>query len=432
MGTSESILRDPTAKTQAERKMPKPQSRHSDNPKQHDYSSPGVTAHETRKASKPQPQTRPFSSPSQDASDSHIAAAREKHKMPKPRSRSFKSLMKQHVYSSLKATVRAERKTSKLQSRPFNSVHQHVQTRVNKTKKEKKKNKKEKTTPPRRPSAPGTQPGGRESSPIILESDGEATPHSGFADDGVELKLGDISDLKLRKKTAQLMAIAPGLPVADLYHLLVGKEGRFDVAKENVIRVSQTLFNSTSLPVREKTIPPADSVPEGDEVKVKIDFDDEFFIYDAECPETYLPDLRRPKQHSHPKRGEKGLQKPALKPRKGLVTKKTTNESGEYTGDINRGIRETSHDREFIASDDEVPLDDSDADYSDSDQSAATDTSSSESDIDMAIDDEPEYAESDSTEMVSEMGTDEDENLEIDMQPEYAYNSDILLNLNPG
>ncbi|KAG9197436.1 hypothetical protein G6514_001570 [Epicoccum nigrum] len=398
MGTSESILRDPTAKTQAERKMPKPQSRHSDNPKQHDYSSPGVTAHETRKTSKPQPHTRPFNSPSQDASDSHIAAAREKHKTPKPRSRSFKSLMKQHVYSSPKATVRAERKTSKLQSRPFNSVHQHVHTRVNKTKKEKKKNKKEKTPPPRRPSAPGTHPGGRKSSPIVLESDEEATPHSGFADDGVELKLGDISDLELRKKTAQLMAIAPGLAVADLYHLLVEKEGRFDVAKENVIRMSQTPFTSTSLPVREKTIQPADSVPEGDEVKAKVDFDDEFFIYDAEW----------------------------------LVTEKTTNESGEYTGDINRGIRETSHDREFIASDDEVSLDDSDADYSDSDQSAATDTSSSESDTDMAIDDEPEYAESDSTEMASEMGTDEDENLEIDMQPEYAYNSDILLNPNPG
>jgi hypothetical protein len=363
MGASESVLRDSMSSPQTERKMPKPQSRHSNRPKQHDYSSPGATAKETRKTSKPQAQPRPFNSPSQHVNSSP-RTVQEMHKTPKPQSQSFKSLMKQHVYSS-----------------------------VQKTKKEKKKDRKDKTTP-RRPLGPGTQPGGHESSPIVLESDEEASSHTAFADDGVELKLGDISDLELRKKTAQLMAVAPALLV------------------------------------REKTIPPADPVPE-DEVKVKIDFDDEFFIYDAECPDTQLPDLRRPKQRSHPKKVKKGLQKAALKPRKGLATKKTK-ESGEYTGDINRGIRETSHDREFIASDDQAPLDDSDADYSDSDQSVATVTSSTESDTDMAVDEESESASSVSTEMASEMDTDDDEDLEIDMQPEYAYNSDVLASPNPG
>jgi len=333
------------------------------------------------------------------------------------------------VFRDPMAEAQAEGKLPKPQSRSYNSLNQHVRSSVQKTKKEKKKDRRDKAKP-RTPLEPSTQPGGHERSPIILESDEEATPHTAFADDGVELQLGDISDFELRKKTAQLLAIAPGLPVADLYHLLVEKEGRFEAAKEHVIRQSQTPFSSTSLAVREKTIPPADPVPKDEDVKIKIDFDDDFFIYDDECPDNQLPDLRQPKQSSHPKKAKKSRDVP--KPRKGLATKKTARESGEYTGDINRGIRETSHDREFIASDDEVPLDDSDADYSDSDQSVATVTSSSDSDTDMAIDEEPEYPSSVSAETASEMDTDDDEDLEIDMQPEYAYNADVWASPNPG
>lgn len=369
MGASESVFRDPTATPQTECKMRKLQEKRE--------------KHEKRKKLKPQ----------------------EKCRILKPAE---------------------QRKKLKPQSQHSDETH-HVAGRLRK----KKKSRKEKT-PQRRASEPGTQPGGHEKSPIILESDEEVTPHTAFADDGIELQLGDISDFELRKKTAQLLAIAPGLPVADLYHLLMEKEGHFEVAKQNVMRMSQTPLTSTSLPVREKTMPLADPVVEGEEIKVKIDFDDEFFIYDAECPETQLPDLRRPKPRSHTKEVKKGLQKSTLKPRKGVARKKSTEDSGEYTGDINRGIRETSHDREFIASDDEVPLDDSDADYSDSDQSVATVTSSSESDTDMAIDEESGCALSVSTEGAREMDTDDDEDLEIDMQPEYAYNADVWASPNPG
>lgn len=416
--------------------MPKPQSRHSNHPQQHDYTSPRATAQKTRKTrktSKPQPQARPFGSPSQRVNTSPRVTVQEMHKT-QPQSRSFESLMKQHVKNSPRATAQRKRKTPKPQSRHFNSldryIHSSVQERKKKKKKKEEKKGKREKTPARRPSESETQPGDYERSPIILESDEEGTPHTAFADDGVELQLGDISDFELRKKTAQLLAIAPGLPVADLYHLLVEKEGRFEAAKEHVIRQSQTPFSSTSLQVREKTIPPADPVPKDEDVTIKIDFDDDFFIYDDECPDNQLPDLRQPKQSSHPKKAKKSRAVP--KPRKGLATKKTARESGEYTGDINRGIRETSHDREFIASDDEVPLDDSDADYSDSDQSVATVTSSSDSDTDMAIDEEPEYPSSVSAETASEMDTDDDEDLEIDMQPEYAYNADVWASPNPG
>lgn len=426
MVSSESVLRDPMAKAQAERKMPKPQLRHSDNQEQHVYSSPGATTQERRKTSKPQP--RPLNSPGQHSGNSLEARAQKKHKMPRPQSQSFKSLMKQHVHSSPRATSQQKYKTPKPQSRPFNSLNQNVRSSV---KREKKRNRRE-NTPSRRPLGPSTQPGNHERLPIVLESDEEATSHTVFADDDVELKLGDISDFELRKKTAHLLTIAPGLPVADLYHLLMEKEGRFEAAEEDIVRKSQTPFILTSLPVREKTMPPADPVLEDEDVKVKIDFDDEFFIYDAECPDTQLPDLRRPKQRSRPKKAKKGLQKAAPKPRKGFATKKSTKETGEYTGDINRGVRETSHDREFIASDDEAPLDDSDPDYSDSDRTAATDTSSSECDTEMEVREEPVYASSVSAESTSAMDTDDDEDPEIDMQPEYAYNPDVLASPNPG
>ena len=429
MGASESVLQNPLATPQTERKMPKPQSRHSDYLEEHDYSSSGATTRETRKTCEPQPQPRPFSSPCQPVNNSPRARVRAERRTPKPQRQSFKSLMKQHVNSSPRAKAQEKVKTPKPQSRPFNSLHQHVHSSVKRTKKEKKKNRKERT-PSRRPLGPVTQPGNHERSPIILESDEETTPHTAFADDGVELKLGDISDLELRQKTAQLMAIAPGLPIADLYHILVEKEGRFEVAKQNVIRMSQTPSTSTSLPVRAKAVPPAVPDPEDEDVKVKIDFDDDFFIYDAECPDTQLP-VTRPKQGSHPKKAKKSPQKAAPKPRKGLATKKTAKESGEYTGDINRGIRETSHDREFIASDDETPLDDSDADYFDSDRTVATDMSSSESDTDMAVDEESECASSVSCESASEIDTGDEEDLEIDMQPEYAYNSDVWASPNP-
>ena len=68
---------------------------------------------------------------------------------------------------------------------------------------------------------------------------------------------------------------------------------------------------------------------------------------------------------------------------------------GRGAGDINRGMRETSYDRSFIVSDEEVLVEDSDDTYSESDGA----------DVDMTDD-----------------GTDPT----IDMEPGYSYNSDIL------
>ena len=280
-----------------------------------------------------------------------------------------------------------------------------------------------------------------------------SSPTSSFADDRVELTLADIQDLDLRQKTAQLMAVAPGLSVADLHHLLVDRKGHFEAAKQSVTRASQVplaprpLLNPFILP-RAVTAPlsaPTDNQREVEsEPYIKIDLDDSVFIWDNDAPATPPPEPNRHKQSKRAKPRKfmlKTTTKPikstkkasrasklapaharspmsscpcspsahnapstkathssqtpnsAAKPHKGHAVKSS---KGRSIGDINRGIRETSYDRSFIIPD-EV-LDDSDDTYSESD-------GESSSDVDMTDD-----------------GTD----LNIDMEPEYAYNSDIL------
>lgn len=273
------------------------------------------------------------------------------------------------------------------------------------------------------------------------------SPTQSFADDGLELTLADIQDFEMRKMTAQLMAIAPDISVADLYHLLVEKHGRFDVAKQDVVRMSRgptipmpAVRSSTQ--ARAATVPltdPIQTMDVGDKPGVKIDFDDPLFIWDIEAPLTPPPQSRKRKKASQPKNGvskkkpkcsegtskfprrsdsprprAQGLNSTKPSPAKLSKTTKDTSRTyakalqdfGDYktkskkagnAGDINRGVRETSYDREFIVSDDEK-LDNSDGSYSDSEQSAA-------SDVDM-------------------MPVDAD--LVIDMQPEHAYDSDVL------
>lgn len=278
------------------------------------------------------------------------------------------------------------------------------------------------------------------------------SPASSYADDSMELTLADITDFNLRQKTADLMVIAPRLPVADLYHLLMEKKGRFEEAKQDVIRQSQRPFATPPTqrplpPARAATVPtivPAD-LHEGDEdgIYMKIDPDDPSFIYDNDAPveppavtgrhrrnnqvrskksaknanatamKSTTKGARpsdsasaRPRSPSYsvpclPSTPTKSCVKTptypttptrAAKSRKGHIAKIS---KGKSARDINRGMRETSYDRSFIVPDEEVLLVDSDDTYSESD----------EADIDMTDD-----------------GTD----LTIDIEPEYAYNSDIL------
>lgn len=209
-------------------------------------------------------------------------------------------------------------------------------------------------------------------------------------------------DFELRKKTAQLMAIAPGVPVADLYHLLVNKKCLFDAANQEAMRMSENPFTpkpaKASIQARAATVPPTDSVHQEDDSAgpwIKIDFDNPAFRYDhVDAPATPPPDSRRQKQRKRPK---ENTRKTTTEPLKGVRGDRKSTSCRQ--SDINRGVRETSYDRDFVVpDDDDGALDNSDDSYSDSDESATSDT-------DMM---------------------DDDADLSIDMEPPYAYNSDIL------
>lgn len=197
------------------------------------------------------------------------------------------------------------------------------------------------------------------------------------------------------------MAEAPGLPVADLYHLLMDRGGHFEAAKQDAIRRSQrpsTVFSTPKPPAlaRAATVPltaPVDIQEQlEDETYVKIDFDDPDFKFDNDAPVEPPSELGR-RRHHNQAQPKKTASKSIAKPVKNIARAR----------DINRGMRATSYDLAFIVPDDEV-LEDSDETYSMSDDSGT-------SDVDMTDD-----------------GTDSC----IDMEPEYSYNSNILSSLSSG
>ncbi|KAJ4377073.1 hypothetical protein N0V86_006514 [Didymella sp. IMI 355093] len=276
-----------------------------------------------------------------------------------------------------------------------------------------------------------------------------SSPASSYADDGIVLTLADIQDFDLRQKTARLMAVTPGLPVADIYHLLMERRGHVEAAKQDVIRRSQQPPASSRTrrslkSERAATVPLIAAVDVQQKVKdepyIRIDFDDADFIWDRDAPAEPPSEPSRRKRSSQarlkktasfptakptqstvevvrpsgsafascrtgavprcpdtPSRSSAkeptclGTPSRATKVPKGHTTKRS---KGKGTGDINRGMRETSYDRSFIVPDEEV-LEDSDETYSESDE------------VDIGMTDD---------------GTD----LTIDMEPEYSYNSDIL------
>ena len=119
--------------------------------------------------------------------------------------------------------------------------------------------------------------------------------------DRVELTLADIPDFDLRSKVAQLMAVAPAIPVRDLYYLLMDSEGQFPIAKERAVRASEAPRQSKKpltspssarrMPILAR--PTQDS--DDDEIMVKIDPNDPAFEWDTDAPEPEpLEEQRRP------------------------------------------------------------------------------------------------------------------------------------------
>jgi hypothetical protein len=98
-----------------------------------------------------------------------------------------------------------------------------------------------------------------------------------------DMSLGHISDFNMRKKVAELMAVAPALPTSNLYGLLVDLEGDLPAARKQAFRASRAPSISPSIksrrlsimgPTRPCSRPTYDT--DGDEVMVKVDPNDDF------------------------------------------------------------------------------------------------------------------------------------------------------------
>jgi hypothetical protein len=197
------------------------------------------------------------------------------------------------------------------------------------------------------------------------------------------MRLLDIEDFSLRSKVAQLMAVAPALPIVDLYHLNIDSEGDLPLARKQAIRMSEA--------------PPAQYRPgldaDGDEVMIKIDPSDPAFEWDNDEPEPLsaiatAPRPSRPKPKPNDKAtNSKGLRNPA-KSRKGAKsgTEYHSNTSAKRMQSASMNpthTRETSSDREFVVPDNVFHYH-----------------------LDLEDDDELD--------------------LDIDMQPRFAYNASLL------
>jgi hypothetical protein len=103
-----------------------------------------------------------------------------------------------------------------------------------------------------------------------------------------DMALGTISDFEMRKKVADLMAVAPALPVRGLYRLLVHLEGDLSAARKEAMRASRAPSIHPSIkPETPSEVGYAGSfsklahVVDDDELMVKIDPNDSFLEWES-------------------------------------------------------------------------------------------------------------------------------------------------------
>ncbi|EAT79199.2 hypothetical protein SNOG_13315 [Parastagonospora nodorum SN15] len=220
--------------------------------------------------------------------------------------------------------------------------------------------------------------------------------------DGASFDLNNISDFNTRKDVAQLMAVAPGLPIQDLHDMLLELGGDFAAAKRQAIRRSRA--PSARPPVKHgpplfRALPQqalSQESDDGDEVMIKIDPNLDFLEWDSDAPPE--PDLT-------PKRPAPKKSKPAKPGPTKLRPKVSYSGSNSRSSISVRRIqprpRGGSINRSFIVPDNFVELE-SDA------SSAETERSDSTNDTDVQMG-----------------GTvpEDVEDLRINMRPQYSYNS---------
>ncbi|EUC42338.1 hypothetical protein COCMIDRAFT_103834 [Bipolaris oryzae ATCC 44560] len=200
-----------------------------------------------------------------------------------------------------------------------------------------------------------------------LPGDRYGTTNSGEKD----MRLVDIDDFEMRKKVAQLMAVAPALPVRDLYYLIIDSEGRLSKAKKKAIRMSEapdTLRTSTQLSLQPQTLVNKSDIEgaivnnsnsDTQKTMIKIDLSDPIFKWDEDEPVPEPPPTAKPgrsksatknKQtqsaHSHHSAKESKRKTPATQ-----TPSSQSKKCPKVSHSKPTSIRETSSDRDFIVAD---------------------------------------------------------------------------------
>ncbi|KAH7072150.1 hypothetical protein BKA63DRAFT_63624 [Paraphoma chrysanthemicola] len=107
------------------------------------------------------------------------------------------------------------------------------------------------------------------------------------------MTLADIDEFDVRKKVADLMAVAPALPVQDLYDLLMDMEGDIVAARRHAWRASEAPqgrgwikaeVESVSAPAQREDASSSLSVADDDELMIKIDPNEAFLEWDSDTP----------------------------------------------------------------------------------------------------------------------------------------------------
>jgi len=220
------------------------------------------------------------------------------------------------------------------------------------------------------------------------------------------MSLLDIDDFGLRSKVAQLMAVAPALPIVDLYHLIMDSEGDLPTAKKQAIRMSEA--------------PPAQYQPgldaDGEEVMVKIDPNDPAFEWDDDEPQPESAATTASRPQSKPKNKatkSKSLHhhaKPSKSAHSGAKHGSNTSAKRMKSSSMNpTHARETSSDREFIVPDNTVHYDLNSDISNGSDEFLGVDARSRRADSDVEM-----------------LGGEDPLDLDIDMQPRFVYNARLL------
>ncbi|KAI4621971.1 hypothetical protein J4E80_004346 [Alternaria sp. BMP 0032] len=222
----------------------------------------------------------------------------------------------------------------------------------------------------------------------------------------INMSLLDIDDFSLRSKVAQLMAVAPALPIVDLYHLIMDSEGDLPLAKKQAIRMSEA--------------PPAQYQPrldaDGEEVMVKIDPNDPAFEWDDDEPQPESAATAASRPQAKPKNKapkSKSLHhhaKPSKSAKSGAKHCSNTSAKRTKSSSMNpTHARETSSDREFIVPDNTIHYD-------------LNSDISNGSDEFLGVEVRSRCADSDADMLDGEDPLD----LDIDMQPRFVYNARLL------